>query len=59
VWLADAYGLTETVSGDTFLGRDRVVTKLGRVGRPCLHLEVDIWDPDSHRFACPSGASPI
>src|SRR5262245_51370533 len=43
-WFADAYGLTETVSGDTFLDRDSIVTKLGSVGRPCLYLEVDIWD---------------
>jgi acyl-CoA synthetase (AMP-forming)/AMP-acid ligase II len=43
-WFADAYGLTETVSGDTFLDRDNIVTKLGSVGRPCLHLELDIWD---------------
>ena len=43
-WFADAYGLTETVSGDTFLDRDSIVSKLGSVGRPCLYLEVDIWD---------------
>ena len=45
-WFADAYGLTETVSGDTFLDRDSIVTKLGSVGRPCLYLELDIWDDD-------------
>ncbi len=45
-WFADAYGLTETVSGDTFLDRDNIVTKLGSVGRPCLYLELDIWDED-------------
>ena len=43
-WFADAYGLTETVSGDTFLDRESIVTKLGSVGRPCLHLELEIWD---------------
>ena len=43
-WFADAYGLTETVSGDTFLDRDSIVTKLGSVGRPCLFLELDVWD---------------
>jgi acyl-CoA synthetase (AMP-forming)/AMP-acid ligase II len=43
-WFADAYGLTETVSGDTFLDRESIVTKLGSVGRPCLHLELDVWD---------------
>jgi fatty-acyl-CoA synthase len=43
-WFADAYGLTETVSGDTFLDRDSIVTKLGSVGRPCLYLELDIWN---------------
>ena len=45
-WFADAYGLTETVSGDTFLDRDSIVTKLGSVGRPCLHLELDVWDDE-------------
>jgi fatty-acyl-CoA synthase len=43
-WFADAYGLTETVSGDTFLDRHNLVSKLGSVGRPCLYLELDIWD---------------
>jgi fatty-acyl-CoA synthase len=45
-WFADAYGLTETVSGDTFLDRDSIVSKLGSVGRPCLYLELDVWDDD-------------
>jgi acyl-CoA synthetase (AMP-forming)/AMP-acid ligase II len=43
-WFADAYGMTETVSGDTFLDRSSILTKLGSVGRPCLYLELDIWD---------------
>lgn len=45
-WFADAYGLTETVSGDTFLDNESMTTKRGSVGRPCLYLEVDIWDED-------------
>jgi len=45
-WFADAYGLTETVSGDTFLDRHSIVNKLGSVGRPCLYLELDIWDEE-------------
>jgi acyl-CoA synthetase (AMP-forming)/AMP-acid ligase II len=52
-WFADAYGLTETVSGDTFLDRGSIVTKLGSVGRPCLYLELDIWDEE--RRSLPSG----
>ena len=47
-WFADAYGMTETVSGDTFLDRDSIVTKLGSVGRPCLYLELDVWDEDGN-----------
>lgn len=43
-WFADAYGLTETVSGDTFLDREHVVDKLGSVGRPCQYLELECWD---------------
>jgi fatty-acyl-CoA synthase len=50
-WFADAYGLTETVSGDTFLDKDSIVTKLGSVGRPCLYLELDIWDEDGKSSA--------
>jgi fatty-acyl-CoA synthase len=52
-WFADAYGLTETVSGDTFLDRDSIVTKVGSVGRPCLYLELDIWDEEGR--ALPAG----
>jgi fatty-acyl-CoA synthase len=52
-WFADAYGLTETVSGDTFLDRDSIITKLGSVGRPCLHLELDVWD--EHGSSVPAG----
>jgi fatty-acyl-CoA synthase len=52
-WFADAYGLTETVSGDTFLDRASIVTKLGSVGRPCLYLELDLWD--DQRRSVPAG----
>jgi fatty-acyl-CoA synthase len=47
-WFADAYGMTETVSGDTFLDRESIITKLGSVGRPCLYLELDLWGEDGH-----------
>ena len=50
-WLADAYGLTETVSGDTFLDRESTVAKLGSVGRACLFLELEIWDEDGNPVA--------
>ncbi len=45
-WFADAYGLTETVSGDTFLDRASTRSKVGSVGKPCQYLEVDIWDEE-------------
>ena len=45
-WFADAYGLTETVSGDTFLDKAHTLGKLGSVGKPCLHVEVAIWDDE-------------
>lgn len=54
-WFADAYGLTETVSGDTFLDRDGIVTKLGSVGRPCLHVEMEVWAEDGRPV--PAGQS--
>ncbi len=43
-WFADAYGLTETVSGDTFLDRDHSLDKIGSVGRPVPHVELRIVD---------------
>ncbi|KPI11534.1 o-succinylbenzoate--CoA ligase [Actinobacteria bacterium OK074] len=43
-WFADAYGLTETVSGDTFLDREHALAKLGSVGRPVPHTQVRIVD---------------
>ena len=52
-WFADAYGLTETVSGDTFLDRESTLSKLGSVGRPCQYLELDIWDEQG--ASLPSG----
>jgi acyl-CoA synthetase (AMP-forming)/AMP-acid ligase II len=45
-WFADAYGLTETVSGDTFLDQASVLSKLGSVGRPVAHLDLRIVDDD-------------
>jgi acyl-CoA synthetase (AMP-forming)/AMP-acid ligase II len=50
-WFADAYGLTETVSGDTFLDRDNLITKLSSVGRPCVHLELEVWDEQGRPVA--------
>jgi acyl-CoA synthetase (AMP-forming)/AMP-acid ligase II len=47
-WFADAYGLTETVSGDTFLDRASIRTKTGSVGRECLYLELEIWDESAN-----------
>jgi fatty-acyl-CoA synthase len=41
-WFADAYGLTETVSGDTFLDKGRMRSKLGSVGKPVLHTEIRV-----------------
>ncbi len=43
-WFADAYGLTETVSGDTFLDKGLSRHKLGSVGKPVIHLELRVVD---------------
>lgn len=45
-WLADAYGLTESVSGDTFLPQADTFDKLGSVGKPVSNLEVRIVSED-------------
>lgn len=47
-WFADAYGMTETVSGDTYLDKGRMVGKLGSVGRPVMFTEVRVVDPDDN-----------
>ncbi len=44
LWFADAYGLTETVSSDTFNDRAHMRTKIGSVGRPVLYQAVRIVD---------------
>jgi fatty-acyl-CoA synthase len=48
---ADGYGLTETVSGDTFLDRLHTLSKLGSVGRPVVHLELKVVDDDGWEVA--------
>jgi acyl-CoA synthetase (AMP-forming)/AMP-acid ligase II len=45
-WFADAYGLTETVSGDTFLAKDKMIAKIGSVGKPVFQLRVRIVDDE-------------
>ncbi|MDG6994883.1 MAG: long-chain fatty acid--CoA ligase [Nitrososphaerota archaeon] len=45
-WYADAYGLTETVSGDTFVPKECMREKLGSVGLPTLFVEIKIVDED-------------
>jgi fatty-acyl-CoA synthase len=50
-WFADAYGMTETVSGDTYLDKGKMVDKLGSVGKPILHTEVRVVDGDGNPVA--------
>ena len=45
-WFADAYGLTETVSGDTFLNKGREWEKLGSVGRPVFNVDLRVVRTD-------------
>lgn len=44
VWFADAYGLTETVSCDTFLPYETMHARLGSVGMPLAHVQVRVGD---------------
>lgn len=46
VRFADAYGLTETVSSDTFVPHDFMHAKLGSVGKPIPHQQVRIGDSE-------------
>jgi acyl-CoA synthetase (AMP-forming)/AMP-acid ligase II len=50
-WFADAYGLTETVSGDTYLDKGKSVDKLGSVGKPVLFTDVSIQGLDDEPLA--------
>ncbi|OZF45763.1 long-chain fatty acid--CoA ligase [Rhodococcus sp. 14-2470-1a] len=43
-WFADAYGLTETVSGDTINDAAHMRSKVGSVGRPVAHTQIAILD---------------
>jgi acyl-CoA synthetase (AMP-forming)/AMP-acid ligase II len=47
-WFADAYGMTETLSCDTFLAKDKMLSKLGSVGRPAPHVSIRILDDDDN-----------
>ena len=40
----DAYGLTESCGGDTFMEAGRELEKIGSVGRPLAHVRVEIRD---------------
>lgn len=53
-WFADAYGLTETVSGDTFLARGKMIEKIGSVGKPVVQLRVRVVDDQGRDV--PAGA---
>jgi acyl-CoA synthetase (AMP-forming)/AMP-acid ligase II len=55
---ADAYGLTETVSGDTFNDQAHMLSKIGSVGKPVVNLEVKIVGPGDAP-AEPGGAGEI
>lgn len=47
----DAYGLTETVGGDTFMEPGREIEKIGSTGRPVAHVEIEIRDDAGRRLA--------
>lgn len=42
----DAYGLTESCSGDTFMEAGREIEKIGSTGRATPHVEIDIRDDE-------------
>jgi fatty-acyl-CoA synthase len=44
----DAYGLTETCSGDTFMEAGRELEKIGSTGRAVPHVEIAIHDDAGH-----------
>jgi fatty-acyl-CoA synthase len=46
----DAYGLTETVGGDTFMEPGLEIAKIGSTGRPVAHVEIEIRDDAGNRL---------
>jgi fatty-acyl-CoA synthase len=47
----DAYGLTETCGGDTFMESGLEIAKIGSTGRPVAHVEIEIRDDAGKRVA--------
>jgi fatty-acyl-CoA synthase len=47
----DAYGLTETCGGDTFMDAGREIEKIGSTGRAIAHVELEIRDEHGNRVA--------
>jgi fatty-acyl-CoA synthase len=47
----DAYGLTETCGGDTFMEPGREIEKIGSTGRATAHVEIEIRDDQGNRLA--------
>jgi fatty-acyl-CoA synthase len=47
----DAYGLTETCGGDTFMEAGREIEKIGSTGRAIAHVEIEIRDDAGNRVA--------
>ncbi len=54
----DAYGMTETCSGDTLMQAGREIEKIGSVGRALAHVEIEIRDADG-RVLAPGEAGEI
>ena len=46
----DAYGLTESCSGDTLMEAGREIERIGSVGRALAHVEVEIRNAEGHRL---------
>ncbi|WP_291848675.1 AMP-binding protein [Bradyrhizobium sp.] len=46
----DAYGLTETCGGDTFMEAGREIEKIGSTGRAIAHVEIEIRDDAGNRL---------
>ncbi|MGY2990125.1 AMP-binding protein [Bradyrhizobium sp. USDA 4508] len=46
----DAYGLTESCGGDTFMDAGREIEKIGSAGRAIAHVEIEIRDDAGKRL---------
>jgi acyl-CoA synthetase (AMP-forming)/AMP-acid ligase II len=55
LWFCNGFGMTETVTGDTFVPKEMIIEKIGSVGRAVAAVQVSIVDNDDREL--PAGVA--